>query len=147
RANSDGDARLWWWNPGDTMSYAGSDGFYRQRTSTDPFGNTVTATDDAYSLFVATVVDAHGNTTTGVPDYQSLEYAAVTDPNGAIAELGFDPLGFTQVTTYHGSEGGKAVGFTSVAGWTAPVTQPSLAAVLDDPASYLQGAANAFAYD
>ncbi|HEX4726677.1 MAG TPA: SpvB/TcaC N-terminal domain-containing protein, partial [Jatrophihabitans sp.] len=142
-----GDAAPWWWNPGEQRGYAGSDGFYRPRTSQDAFGYTVTATDDAYCLLVASVSDPLGNTTTAEVDYQAMDYCRITDPNGSVAEAGFDPLAIVQVSTMHGSEGGQAVGFGPLSGWQLPPEQPSVAEVLADPAGYLQQAAAAFCYD
>ena len=141
------DAARWWWNPGDELSYAGADGFYRQQASRDPFGGTVTAADDSYHLFTVTVTDPLGNTTVAVPDYQALDYREITDPNGAVAEFSFDPLGMVQATSRHGSEGGTRVGFPPLADWQAPAVPPPLAAVTADPGGYLGHAATAFAYD
>jgi RHS repeat-associated protein len=137
----------WWWNPGETLSYQGAEGFYRPRASTDAFGNVFASTDDAYSLFVASTVDPHGNTATGTVDYQALDYATVTDVNGGVAEFGYDPLGLVQVSTSHGEEGGVGTGFAPLSAWVAPAQQPPLPAILGDPAAYVQEAAHAFAYD
>jgi RHS repeat-associated protein len=141
------DAARWWWNPGDELGYAGSDGFFRRQASRDPFGGTVTAADDPYHLFAAEVTDQLGNETVAVPDYQALDYCRITDPNGSVAEFCFDPLGVVLATSHHGSEGGRQAGFPPLAGWQVPAVPPLLATVTADPAGYLKQAATAFAYD
>jgi RHS repeat-associated protein len=141
------DPARWWWNPGDALSYAGADRFYRRRSSRDPFGGTVTVVDDPYHLFAAEVTDQLGNTTVAVPDYQALDYCRITDPNGSVAEFGFDPLGLVEATSRRGSEGGRQAGFPPLAGWQAPPEPSPPATVNADPAGYLRQAATAFAYD
>ncbi|HZV64642.1 MAG TPA: RHS repeat-associated core domain-containing protein, partial [Telluria sp.] len=144
----DGDAAGFWWNPGNTLGFTLAAGFYRPATSTDPFGNVTTCSDDPYALFVVSLEDALGNRTIiEAIDYQALQPARIRDPNDALFEAGFDPLGLVAVTTAHGSEGGQAAGFAPLSDYRPPSGPVSLAAILAAPAAYLQGAATLFAYD
>ncbi|MFE2998004.1 SpvB/TcaC N-terminal domain-containing protein [Nocardia sp. NPDC059246] len=65
---------------------------------TTPFGNTATATYDAYHLLVTTVqasttVPLSMNTTRAVNDYTTLTHNQLTDANGVIQRVQFDALG------------------------------------------------------
>lgn len=148
RTDATGAGANYWWNPGETMAYAGPEGFYQPISRTDPFGWTVTSAYDAYGLFAAKVQDAFGNETAATHiDYQALEYDGVRDPNGSIMEVRCDALGMVVVNTFYGSEGGRSAGFAPLSSYVVPAAAPSFDAVVADPESWLQGAANFFFAD
>ncbi|MBC6418630.1 MAG: hypothetical protein GDA44_07460, partial [Prochloron sp. SP5CPC1] len=137
---------VYWWNPGLTQSYLGSDGFYLPDKTTDPFGNETQVEYDSYHLLVRKVTDAIGNeTTVEAIDYQVLQPQKIRDLNDNSSEVRFDALGMVVLSSHYGTENGKKVGFAPLSDRPLPVFEMKEA--IANPQTYLQGAASYFHYD
>lgn len=137
---------VYWWNPGLTQSYLGSDGFYLPATTTDPFGNKTQVEYDSYHLLVTKVTDAIDNkTTVEAIDYQTLQPQKIRDLNDNFSEVRFDALGMVVLSSHYGTENGQEVGFAKS---IAPSEEAfEMEKAIANPQTYLQGAASYFYYD
>lgn len=140
-------ARRWYWNPGASQTYLGKTGFFRPATSRDPFGHVTRYTYDSYGLLVKKAEDPLGNVVeiTNI-DYRYLAPLQVKDANQNFQEVRFDPLGRVRVSAHHGTEGGRAAGFKPLAEYQDRPTPVWADEVLENPAHYLQGAAEFYFY-
>ena len=158
----------YWWRPGMRQSYLPAQSFFLPNTTADPFaagdgkrsGTVNTYGYDPYFLLLTQLysqgsagdVLPHTTAVTRI-DYQTLHPVQIRNPNGNFAEVIEDPLGRVQVTSTYGTEWSgkkeKPTGFTPLplddpASWPQP---PSLAQLIDDPETYLRGAATFVYYD
>ncbi|GFZ99433.1 hypothetical protein CYANOKiyG1_10910 [Okeania sp. KiyG1] len=141
-------AENYWWNPGATQSYLGSDRFYLADKTTDPFGYETTVEYDSHHLLVRKVTDAIGNeTTVEAIDYQTLQPHKIRDLNDNYSEVKFDALGMVVLTSHYGTENGEPVGFVqNLSALTLP-DEFDIEEAIANPQTYLQGAASYFYYD
>ncbi|MCT7952699.1 hypothetical protein NG798_23140 [Ancylothrix sp. C2] len=144
----------YWWNPGLTQSYLGSDRFYLPVTTTDPFGSETKVEYDPYHLLVVKVMDAIGNeTVVEAIDYQTLQPEKIRDPNDNISEVKFDALGMVVLSSHYGTENGQRVGFAQLSDSGSEMrrdrTLPAfeMETAIANPQTYLQGTASYFYYD
>lgn len=141
-------ARRYLWNPGSTQSYLDAGRFFLPYLVTDPFGSTIRSEYDPHDLLVRKMTDALDNETTVARiDYQTLAARQIEDANGNVSEVLFDPLGLVTVSSFHGTEGGRPVGFEPLSHYQRQPAPPSSEDVLNDPRKYLQGAASFFQTD
>ena len=136
----------YWWNPGQTASYADAAGFFLLSSVTDPFGNPTSYGYDAVKLALTSIADALGQIESAELDYEAFQVRRLTDVNGIISEVAYDPLGLVTVSTTYkqtisGPEGNQPLSDY------APQPDPSIDQVLQNPELYLQGAGGFFAYD
>ena len=137
----------YWWNPGLSQTYAAGTAFYQIEITTDMFSAATNYQYDKYNLLLTQTTDALANTTAVQSiDYQSLAAISTLDINGNTNEVRYDPLGQVYTSSFYGSEKGIDVGFAPLSN-SAPVVPPNLQALLDNPQTYLQGAASYTFYD
>ena len=138
----------YWWNPGGKQRYYGVSSYCQAREVVDPFGNVSTYDRyDAHWLMPLQSTDALGNSTTAQQvDYQVLQARKVVDINGNSSEVRFDALGQVFVTSFYGTENGRAVGFEPLDSYTVE-DAPDSNTVINNPTTYLQNAASYFYYD
>ncbi|MFK0731930.1 MAG: toxin TcdB middle/C-terminal domain-containing protein, partial [Gloeotrichia echinulata HAB0833] len=141
----------YWWNPGLTQSYSGSDCFYLPRATTDPFGGETQVKYDQYRLLpekvTVKVTDTLLNeTTVEVIDYHLLQPQKIRDLNDNFSEVRFDALGMVILSSHYGTENGKEVGFAKD---LSQITLPefNMEVAIANPQKYLTGAASYFYYD
>jgi RHS repeat-associated protein len=113
-------------------------------------GATTTLRYDEDAVALVAVEDAAGNRTRATSvDYHLLAADQVTDPNDNLLEVRCDALGVAVTTTWHGDLPGPAgvhrYGFDALSEHQAQPATP--AAMLADPARFVQGAARHCAYD
>ncbi|KAM0425896.1 hypothetical protein ACHAPT_008834 [Fusarium lateritium] len=95
------DAEGNWWTSSGQARFSQADdqlqkarsSFYTPTLFVDVFGNTSTATMDAYYLLVEQVRDALGNTMSFGNDYHHLQAVRITDHNNNIQQASLDALG------------------------------------------------------
>jgi RHS repeat-associated protein len=150
-----------WWSPGERDAYAGPEGFYRPRSTSDPFaaaggprpGGVVEYCDDPHRLLLASVttrsaagdVLPHTVAATRI-DYVALAPCQVTGANGTVHEAVREPLGTVALLSSYGSEwsgtAAQRVGYAPL-DFSTPVPLPAtLAELLANPAAYVGGAAS-----
>lgn len=131
-----------WLEPGDIGYFAGADHYHVPAGAQTPFqtdaAHTILAYDP-YDLFVVRSTDALGFATTMIPDYQALTPASVTDPNGTTTQGLYDPLQRLFVLSQHAIVKGQWQGGMDLAHYEVKAA-PDLAALVLDPAAWLQGA-------
>jgi RHS repeat-associated protein len=140
-----------WWRIGETLHYHGADRFYLLDRAVRGDSATAGVAYDAADLHAVAAVDALGNTTRAALDYVHLEPYRVTDANGNVTEAHLDPLGVAVVTTTYGQVLGPAgqpvpYGQEPLSQYV-PVASPTFAAVLADPAAYVQAASRYVFYE
>ncbi|NEO34975.1 MAG: sugar-binding protein [Moorea sp. SIOASIH] len=138
----------YWWNQGLTQAYLGKDRFYLPDQTTDPFGNQTQVEYDSHHLLLKKVTDAIGNqTTVEAIDYQTLQPQKIRDLNDNCSEVKFDALGMVVLTSHYGTENRADVGFAkNLPEVTIPDTF-DMEVAIDNPQTYLKGAASYFYYD
>jgi RHS repeat-associated protein len=151
----------YWWNPGLVQSYfppSQPDLFFLPRETASPatapglFQKTTVRYDAPYALFAIEVDDfvdlATALSTSAVIDYQALQPAAITDPNGIVQQALYGPLGLVLVTSIFkpASGGNPRIGDGNLSQY-AVRTDATFAAVLANPAYYLEDASSYFFYD
>lgn len=143
----------YWWNPGATQQYFGSDQFFfPSKTSLPYLENGVEKTSatifeyDVFNLLLKKTSDALGNSTEIEVDYHFLLPKKVIDPNASVSEFSFDPLGQVIYTTVYGFEEGKPTGFAPIS--EAPShAAPKYTDIIADPEKYLGKMQSFFQYD
>lgn len=142
----------YWWLPGQTFFYRGTDSYYFLDRQTNPDGGFSQYEYDApYFLNLTGIADAIGNSISAEIDYHLMAPYQITDANGNISEVIYDPLGVIVVSSTHGdllSEGGsiEQYGHEPLAGYV-PQPDVSFDLVLNESARFLQGAATFLFYE
>ncbi len=136
----------YWWNDGLTQFYLDAGGYFQPTAVQDPFGNRTVYAYDPYLFELARVTDCLGRVTTLETDYRAMQPRSITDHNQNLSEALYDPLLEVMVTSIHGVKDGKPVGNAPLSAYQI-VPDPTSAAVLADPARFLQGAGSYFFYD
>jgi RHS repeat-associated protein len=140
-----------WWSVGDTLHYHGPDHFYLTARAVRGDSATARISYDAANLHPLAAVDAVGNTTQAELDYVHLEPFRITDANGNVTESLLDPLGVAIVTTSFGRIRGPSgqpadYGQDPLSDYS-PVAAPTFAAVLANPAAFVQNATGYVYYE
>lgn len=126
--------------------YLSAKRFYRLRSwrQTEDAGET-TLDYDPYWCHVSQITQADGCVTQATYDYRLLLPVKVVDPNGTQQEVRYDGFGRVMVSSIHGQEAGKAVGFASLSSLGGTRALP-MAQVMQTPETLLNGAASAWVY-
>jgi insecticidal toxin complex protein TccC len=156
-----------WWAPGDTVVHGTADQFFQPLERRDAFaarkhGRSGTITSLGYDPDWLLVMRAQRSgrdgdvlgheATVDAIDYAGPEARRIT-VNGLTTEAAIDPLGRVVAVSYHGSEwtgqgpvraGFTAIGETDWYDWPEPA---DMAALADDPATFIRGAAQYFYTD
>ncbi|QHI96823.1 toxin [Xylophilus rhododendri] len=133
-----------YWRPGPRSHYLPLNGFYRLCKQVDSWGETRIDYDQA-RLFAVEVTDALGQAQRAEHDYRVLRPWRLVDPNGNIQEISLDALGRPRVSSFHGTEEGRSVGFDPV---QSHVTSPdSCDDAIDRPAQAIGRMAAAYFHE
>lgn len=140
-----------WWALGNIATYLPAGHFYRTASTVEPCGAVTQYTYDATDVaLIETVQSAEGLLTRDVTvlayDYLALASLAVRDINDTVTEVTLDPLAQVVYSSYHGTEMDEPAGFEEILEKPRPAP-PSAQALISDPSTYLQEAAQAFYYD
>ncbi len=134
-----------WWVKGETIEYLDDTGFYLPEKVTDTFGNTSEVTYDGYHFGTISAKNEKGYEIESVYNYRTLDIEKLTDENGNISEALYDPLGMVIASTLYGTVDGNLQGDDAITDYEIKEV-PGSAAVISDPATYLQGATTFFYY-
>ncbi|MEB3359019.1 MAG: SpvB/TcaC N-terminal domain-containing protein [Synechococcales bacterium] len=142
--------RVYYADPGTTAHYQGAEQFYQPRQFIDQFGTVTTVTYDRYAL-VLVRTDAHLSARERLtqriqPDYWTLKPAIAYDENDTVTEYRYDPQGNVRLTSRYEQEGNARQGDRPLAAYVDR-EPPTLAQLLADPHTYLQGASSYVFYD
>jgi RHS repeat-associated protein len=148
----------YWWNRGLIQRYLPAPFFLPSQvdgafTGVDPAGSlnptTTLAYDKYHMLLVEVTRQIHGASALrvlGDNDYHVFLPWRVTDPNDNVTEVGFDPLGVVEVSTFYGIKEGVPVGNDPLTNYVT-LPDPTFESVIADPARYVQNASSFFFYD
>jgi RHS repeat-associated protein len=159
----------YWWNRGLIQHYETradgfslpnrTDGRFDGVSEDGPLNPTTVTTYDSPALYVTSVTrvgsvtdPVSGETrevaltATVVNDHQAGQPARITDPNGTITETAYSPLALVTATALVGAIEGRAAGDLPLATRTS-TPAPTLVAITNDPAAFLQGSTTYFHYD
>ncbi|MCG8419478.1 MAG: hypothetical protein MJE77_16225 [Proteobacteria bacterium] len=142
--------RPYYVDPGVIAEYGDAAEFYQERRYIDQFGTQTSLQYDAYGLMVierAERLSVEQSLVQRVsPDYQSLLPARVIDINDNITEFAYDPIGNVRLSSRYGTEGAVRRGDRELDEHSLP-GELSVAAILADPASYLQESTSFYFHD
>ena len=142
--------RVYYVDPGITAEYGGATEFYQAVRFTDQFGTQTTLDYDPHGLVVvrrAERLSAQQSLVQRiVPDYRTLQPAQAIDVNDNITEYRYDPAGNVRLISRRGTEGTTQRGDRPLDEHRLPATL-SVAAILADPAAYLQNATSFYVTD
>ncbi|NKL24485.1 SpvB/TcaC N-terminal domain-containing protein [Rhizobium leguminosarum] len=136
----------YWWSPGLIEHYYGAELFYLQKATENPFGASILVDYDTYALAPKTLTDPLGGVRAAMLDYQALSPSEITDINENKHEFLYDPLGLLIVSTVSGTYEGSRTGNAPLSEYQL-IPDPDCAAILADPARFLQKASSFFYYD
>lgn len=144
-------AQNYWWASQASFTYGPASRFCRLVEERTPSGQRQSYEFDPHHLLIVSITDALGNTVSAVPDYQVMASARVVDANGNVSETLYDPLGASTATALTGDQLGEdgqphKVGAEPLSAYT-PRSGVSFAAILADPAQFLQGASRFLFHD
>lgn len=139
-----------WWAEDTAYRYRDAAAFYRLSEEASTGGSRQAFTFDSHFLLVTAVEDVFGNRIESTPDYQVLASSRIRDANDNFSEVLYDPLGFVIVMGLRGRQlGGDGnphpVGAEDLTSYVPQVV--NTAALLNDPARFLQDANRFLFYD
>ena len=161
------EAGLWWARSGYPI-YQKAEKFYLPSGAVDPFDYKTEVRYDDYNLMVVKAIDAADNivqvkkeANKWLIDYQHMHPIAVVDANNNSSEVLLDPLGRVITSSHYGTQKNDTksdsklitTGYYSLYGYDGKahpyneVQANDLDQVLNNPQTYLQGAAGYFYYD
>ncbi|PMZ56702.1 SpvB/TcaC N-terminal domain-containing protein [Pseudomonas sp. FW300-N1A5] len=118
-------------------TYHGLDGFYNVKEYRETQSHGITRmTYDNYWCVITAVTLPDGCTTRSLDiDYRSFLPAAIEDANRNIQEARYSAFGEPMVTSFHGTELGKAVGFDPLETYVAPSDRDPAIAIAEPKAA------------